>query len=119
MGISSFAGKFLDPPLFLGVSICQANSLKPFGNAATSTIGGSVNWTATSDGRFKSNVEENVVGLDFINKLRPVTYQMDIHRQNEIMYGNKAKEIGDWPGKFDIEQKRIKVSEPQDRKNHL
>lgn len=59
-----------------GVAITNANEVV-IGNAATSVIGGSVNWTATSDGRFKSNVEENVVGLDFINSLRPVTYQMD------------------------------------------
>ena len=45
------------------------------GNAAHTSIGGPVNWTATSDKRFKSNIKENVVGLDFINQLRPVTYQ--------------------------------------------
>lgn len=33
-------------------------------------------WTG-SDGRFKFNVQENVLGLDFIKKLRPVTYQMN------------------------------------------
>ncbi|MEZ5082262.1 MAG: tail fiber domain-containing protein [Bacteroidales bacterium] len=62
-----------------GVAIINANEVV-IGNAATSVIGGSVNWTATSDGRFKSNVEENVVGLDFINNLRPVTYQMDAEK---------------------------------------
>ena len=48
------------------------------GNNATTSIGGSVNWTATSDGRFKQNVAENVPGLDFINSLRPVTYNYNI-----------------------------------------
>jgi carbonic anhydrase/acetyltransferase-like protein (isoleucine patch superfamily) len=47
------------------------------GNATHTTIGGAVNWTATSDGRFKTAVKENVVGLDFINQLRPVTYLFD------------------------------------------
>lgn len=47
------------------------------GNASHTTIGGSVNWTATSDGRFKREVKENVVGLEFINQLRPVTYLFD------------------------------------------
>ena len=47
------------------------------GNSAMTSIGGVVNWTSTSDGRFKTNVEENVVGLDFINRLRPVTYHFD------------------------------------------
>ncbi len=31
----------------------------------------------TSDGRFKTNIKQNVPGLEFINKLRPVTYNMD------------------------------------------
>jgi uncharacterized coiled-coil protein SlyX/autotransporter adhesin len=47
------------------------------GNAATANIGGIVNWTATSDGRFKRNIQANVPGLDFINRLRPVTYTFD------------------------------------------
>src|SRR5207253_2731620 len=35
-------------------------------------------WTSFSDGRFKKNVKEDVPGLQFINKLRPVTYNLDI-----------------------------------------
>jgi len=35
-----------------------------------------------SDGRFKYNVKENVGGLDFIMKLRPVTYNFDIEKFN-------------------------------------
>jgi len=31
-----------------------------------------------SDGRFKTDVKENVAGLDFIMKLRPVTYRLDM-----------------------------------------
>jgi len=41
-------------------------------------IGGHAPWTNTSDGRFKRNVEEGVPGLDFILKLRPVTYTWDL-----------------------------------------
>jgi hypothetical protein len=48
-----------------------------FGNAAVSYIGGSVGWTNGSDGRFKINVTENVKGLEFINMLRPVTYNLN------------------------------------------
>ena len=50
------------------------------GNASTATIGGAVNWTATSDARFKKNVQGNVPGLDFINKLKPVTYNFDMEK---------------------------------------
>ena len=48
------------------------------GNSSIESIGGYVNWTASSDGRYKSNVEENVIGLDFIEMLRPVTYSYDV-----------------------------------------
>ncbi|MBN2776108.1 MAG: tail fiber domain-containing protein, partial [Bacteroidales bacterium] len=36
------------------------------------------NWTNVSDRRFKTNVQENVVGIDFIMKLRPITYNLDM-----------------------------------------
>jgi hypothetical protein len=48
------------------------------GNASTTSIGGYANWTNISDGRFKTNVQENVPGLDFIMALRPVTYNLDV-----------------------------------------
>ena len=47
------------------------------GNSSTSSIGGVVNWTAASDGRFKTGVTENVPGLDFIDLLRPVSYHFN------------------------------------------
>ncbi len=37
-----------------------------------------MNWTTFSDGRFKKNIKEDVPGLIFINKLKPVTYNLDI-----------------------------------------
>ena len=42
------------------------------------SIGGFEDWTNVSDGRFKKNISENVKGLDFINRLRPVTYNLDV-----------------------------------------
>ncbi len=54
-----------------------ADNQVQIGNSLITSIGGVVNWTATSDQRFKSNVEENVVGLEFVKMLRPVTYNMD------------------------------------------
>lgn len=49
------------------------------GYSATLSIGGQVGWTTFSDGRFKKNIKENVPGLDFINQLKPVTYQFDLN----------------------------------------
>jgi len=48
------------------------------GNASVATIGGYQDWTNVSDARFKTNIKESVIGLDFIKKLRPVTYQLDM-----------------------------------------
>ncbi len=47
------------------------------GNAAISSIKGQVGFTTYSDQRFKTNVQTNVKGLDFILKLRPVTYNVN------------------------------------------
>lgn len=48
------------------------------GDGDVTSIGGYVNWSNISDGRFKKNIKENVAGLAFINKLKPVTYNLDI-----------------------------------------
>jgi trimeric autotransporter adhesin len=43
-----------------------------------------------SDGRFKFNIREDVSGLDFIMKLRPVTYQLDTRKiQASLASGNR------------------------------
>ena len=54
------------------------------GNVTTSAIGGIVNWSATSDKRFKKDVSENVPGLVFIDLLRPVTYHFDAEKMAEF-----------------------------------
>jgi len=46
-------------------------------------IGGYAPWTNFSDGRFKENVKEDVPGLQFITKLRPVTYTVNTRKLNE------------------------------------
>ncbi len=73
------------------------------GNTSVSYIGGQVNFSAFSDARVKSDVKENVPGLSFINKLRPVTYHFNIHRENEIVYKNKPQ-VAEWDSKYDIEK---------------
>jgi len=46
------------------------------GSSATSIVfsGGGNSWSTASDNRIKENVENNTLGLDFINALRPVKY---------------------------------------------
>ncbi len=57
---------------------CSDNSQVRIGNAATSSIGGYVGWSTFSDGRIKKDIAEGVKGLEFIGKLRPVTYRLDL-----------------------------------------
>ena len=48
------------------------------GNGSVLTIGGSVAWSVISDKRLKTNIKEDIAGLDFIKKLRPVSYNLDM-----------------------------------------
>ncbi len=54
-------------------------------------------WTQTSDGRMKKNVTEDTLGLSFINRLRPITYQWKPTNEYPT----------DFPG-YDIEGKNSK-----------
>ncbi|MFH2094877.1 MAG: tail fiber domain-containing protein, partial [Bacteroidota bacterium] len=65
--------------------VTSENMVRVGDNAVTS-IGGQVGWTAFSDGRFKQDVAENVPGLDFILKLRPVTYHYDMDALAEFYH---------------------------------
>ena len=58
--------------------ICTASDQAVIGNSATNSIGGYANWTNFSDGRYKKNMKEGVKGLDFIMRLRPITYNLDV-----------------------------------------
>nr|MBP6680062.1 tail fiber domain-containing protein [Saprospiraceae bacterium] len=65
----------------LGASVlngnCTGNDQMCLGNTAISQIRANITGiTAYSDSRYKTNVEENVAGLDFILKLKPVTYNV-------------------------------------------
>jgi trimeric autotransporter adhesin len=56
-----------------GATVNASNKVM-IGNTAVTVIGGQVAWSTLSDGRFKTNVKEDVPGLDFILQLRPVNY---------------------------------------------
>jgi len=61
-------------------AVVDASNKVRIGNAAVTSIEGQVPFTTPSDGRFKFHVQEDVKGLDFILKLRPVTYQFDVEK---------------------------------------
>jgi hypothetical protein len=78
---------------FLGSSAgpgTPASNTVYLGNTSVTTIVGEVTTiTAYSDARIKDNVKENVPGLSFITQLRPVTYNLNVERENEILYKGK------------------------------
>lgn len=78
-----------------------ANNTVRVGNSSITSIGGQVGWTTLSDERAKVNIAENVVGLNFILKLRPVTYQYSLSNIYSLT-GNV--DLTDYPGKYDIEK---------------
>jgi trimeric autotransporter adhesin len=73
------------------------------GNLNTLFIGGKVTWSIFSDARIKNNVKEDVKGLEFIDRLRPVTYLISNKAITSIT-GNK--ETPDYPGKNECDNIR-------------
>jgi len=60
-----------------GAKVSSSNQVI-LGNSTVSHIGGYAGWFTVSDGRGKKNIRADVPGLDFINSLKPVTYNMDL-----------------------------------------
>ncbi len=73
-----------------GVIITGSNQVR-LGNGAVTSIGGFANWTNISDGRVKKDIEESVKGLDFILRLRPVTYHLNLDAAAQIQGGSTAR----------------------------
>ena len=67
-----------------GASVTASNSIR-IGNTSILSIGGYADWTNVSDKRFKTNIREDVAGLEFILKLRPVTYNLDVEKIDEYL----------------------------------
>ena len=87
--------------------ILNAASNQAFiGNTSMQWIGGQTTWHQYSDARIKTNVREDVPGLDFINRLRPVTYNFDLHAENAIVNPDHKNEAN-WPEKYALEKQRM------------
>ena len=73
----SFAGQYNMVAIGQG-TICPDNSTARIGNSATWSIGGWAGWSNFSDGRYKKDIREDVKGLEFIMRLRPISYRLDV-----------------------------------------
>jgi len=70
-------------------AIVDASSKVRIGDHIVTSIGGQVDWSIFSDGRYKKDIKEDVQGLAFINSLRPITYTVNIQGLDE--YYNKGR----------------------------
>ncbi len=66
-------------------SVVSANNQVRVGSALVTSIGGQVGWTTVSDKRFKNESNQQIPGLAFIKKLRPVTYYFDRDKYNQFL----------------------------------
>ena len=89
---AAFAGAYNDIAIGQGVT-CTDNSQARIGNSSTYSIGGYANWSNISDGRYKKNLKEDVQGLGFIMKLRPVTYNLDITALSQKLNESRGKQM--------------------------
>lgn len=80
------------------------NNMVYIGNTSMGWIGGQVTWSTYADLAAKSEVHQDVPGLDFIMRLRPVTFQWDVDAMNaRLGVENPEKH----EGYYDIESERI------------
>ena len=108
IAIGANAGTHSNSPyVFNTISIGNNNLLNAYqnqvfiGNTHMGWIGGQVTWSTYSDERIKNTITEDVKGLNFILKLRPVTYYIN-QQAIATLTGNKA--TPDFPGKYDNEK---------------
>ncbi|MBI5541966.1 MAG: tail fiber domain-containing protein [Bacteroidia bacterium] len=103
LGFSSFWGGTAyvnSTALGYGTSINASNQVR-VGNSSITSSWVQVDWTIGSDLRIKKNINENIPGLDFIKLLRPVSYNYDISKENEIL---GIIDSSNYKGKYDIEK---------------
>jgi hypothetical protein len=75
-------------------AIVTASNSVVIGSTAVTNIGGQVGWSTLSDKRYKTNVTESTLGLDFITRLKPVSYTYTVKGQENIRYnGLMAQDV--------------------------
>lgn len=111
IAIGAFSGISSNTPnIYNTVSIGNDGYLNAYqnqvfvGNLGTIFIGGNVTCGTFSDARIKNDVREDVKGLEFILKLRPVTYFKSSKAAMELT-GNKQNI--DYPGKDEADHIRF------------
>ncbi len=73
-------------------AVVNASDKVRIGNTNITLIEGQVAFSNPSDGRFKNNITEEVKGLDFIMRLRPVVYNFDTKKFDEFLHSGDKKD---------------------------
>lgn len=73
----------------------NASNKVVIGNTSVTVIGGQVGWSTFSDGRFKTDIKQNVPGLSFINRLNPVTYHINYRKLDEFLMNDDSSDFKD------------------------
>lgn len=74
-------------------AVVDASNKVRIGNAAVTVIGGQVAWSNLSDARLKKDVVDYTHGLDFITRLRPVSFKFTTDATNQTHSGFIAQEV--------------------------
>lgn len=69
------------------------NNQVRIGNTSINYAGIQVAWSITSDKRWKENINPSNLGLDFISKLKPVSYTRKNDENHKTEYGLIAQEL--------------------------
>ena len=82
IAIGSAAGPNIDgcnntTAIGYGVRTTASNQVR-IGNGAVISVGGYMGWSSFADDRAQKNIKTNVPGLNFINQLQPITYNLDL-----------------------------------------
>lgn len=73
-------------------AVVTASNQIRFGNTAVVSIGGTVGWSTISDARFKSDICDDVPGLPFLTRLRPVSYIVNTSKVKSTLHSEKSDE---------------------------
>ena len=90
-------------------SVITATNQMRFGSNSVNSIGGPVAWSTVSEMRFKENIKENVVGLDFIMGLKPVTYNVNFKALDHHHTKGKMDSIYSDLEKMDLDKQYKKL----------
>lgn len=94
-------GNVLSETIAIGYSaVANADNKIRFGNSSVTVIEGQVEYSWPSDGRFKEDIRNDVDGLDFILKLKPISYQF-----NRLKYAQHVGEHMDADRELSLREK--------------